>query len=57
MGEKHRRDERESRSQSEPRIPKGHFNSDGMSQGKQDGPVRKTPDAYNEHREERRDER
>ncbi len=39
--------------QSEPRaqvrVPKGHFNSDGMSEGKQSGAVRKTPDANCEH--------
>ncbi len=28
-------------------LPKGHFNSDGTSQGKQTGPVRPTADAYN----------
>ncbi len=47
MSEHEKRGE-EPRSQSEPRLPPGHFGRDGLSQGKQDGPVRKTPDAYNE---------
>ncbi len=55
MGEK-RQERGEPRSQSDPRLPRGHFNSEGMSQGKQEGPVRKTPDANNERREDRRNE-
>jgi len=39
------------RSNSEPKLPKGHFDSDGKSQGKQEGAVRKTPDAYQGPRE------
>ena len=46
-----KRDNRESRPRSEPKLPKGHFNEDGLSQGKQTGPVRKTPDACNERGE------
>ncbi len=38
----------QSTSRSQPRIPAGHFDRDGVSQGKQTGPVRKTPDACNE---------
>lgn len=45
------RNSNESRSQSQPRIPSGHFNSDGQSNGKQNGPVRPTPDANNERKE------
>jgi len=33
------------------RLPKGHFDSDGMSQGKPDGPCRPTADAYQGPRE------
>ena len=39
-------DERaESRAQPNQKLPPGHFDRDGMSQGKQDGAVRKTWDA------------
>lgn len=41
-----KRDERRSESQPCQRLPKGHFDSDGVSQGKQDGAVRPTADAY-----------
>ena len=37
----------ESRSNSNQRIPAGHFNSDGQSEGKQSGAVRPTSDANN----------
>lgn len=37
----------QSQPQSQPRTPAGHFNRDGMSQGKQTGPVRSDCDAYN----------
>jgi len=37
----------ESRSNSNQRIPSGNFNTDGVSQGKQSGAVRPTPDANN----------
>ena len=40
-----------SRSQSQPRTPSGHFNTDGMSQGKKDGAVRPTPDANNDRKD------
>lgn len=33
--------------QSNLKIPTGHFNQDGLSNGKRDGAVRSTPDAYN----------
>lgn len=46
---------KEPRSQSEPKLPRGHFSEDGLSQGKRDGAVRPTPDACNERDE--RDER
>lgn len=42
----------ETKSRSEPKIPKGHFNEEGMSQGKEKGPVRPTPDAHNERNQE-----
>jgi len=34
--------------QSQPRLPAGHFNSNGQSQGKTTGAVRPTPDACND---------
>jgi hypothetical protein len=39
---------RDERSEAQPcqRLPKGHFDSDGKSQGEQTGAVRKSPDAY-----------
>jgi hypothetical protein len=47
------REERgESRAQPNQRLPKGHFDSDGLSQGKQDGAVRPTADAYQGPRSE-----
>jgi len=39
-----------SQSQSQPRTPSGHFNSNGQSQGKQSGAVRPSPDACNERK-------
>lgn len=33
-------------SNSNQRLPGGNWNSDGLSQGKQEGAVRPTPDAY-----------
>lgn len=39
------------RSQSEPRYSSGHFSRDGLSQGKQTGAVRPTPDANNTQKE------
>jgi hypothetical protein len=41
-----REDRGESRAQPNQRLPKGHFDSDGLSQGKQEGPCRPTADAY-----------
>ncbi|HWW29940.1 MAG TPA: hypothetical protein VNY80_09990 [Steroidobacteraceae bacterium] len=42
-----KRDERgESRAQPNQRLPKGHFDSDGLSEGAQTGCVRRSPDAY-----------
>lgn len=41
-----REDRGESRAQPNQRLPKGHFDSDGKSQGERDGCVRSTPDAY-----------
>ncbi len=40
-----------SQSQSQPRMPSGHFNSNGQSQGKETGAVRPTPDAFNNVKE------
>jgi hypothetical protein len=40
----------QSRSQSQPRLPAGHFNSNGESQGKQSGAVRPQPDACNDRK-------
>lgn len=40
-----------SQSQSQPCLPKGHFNTNGQSDGKQSGSVRPTPDAYNNVKE------
>lgn len=34
------------------RLPKGHFDADGLSEGKQSGPCRSTPDAYQGPRSE-----
>lgn len=45
MANKHQH--KEVRSQSEPKLPKGHFGEDGLSKGKKDGAVRPTADAYN----------
>jgi hypothetical protein len=42
----------ESRAQPNQRLPKGHFDSDGLSEGKQTGPVRPTCDAYQGPRSE-----
>lgn len=36
--------------QSNQRLPAGHFNSNGQSQGKQTGAVRPSPDARNERK-------
>jgi hypothetical protein len=41
-----KRDEHRSEPQPCQRLPKGHFDSDGLSQGKQEGPCRPTADAY-----------
>jgi len=35
------------------RYPKGHFDEEGLSQGKQEGAVRPTMDAYQGERSER----
>lgn len=40
-----RKDQGESRAQPNQRLPKGNFNSDGLSQGKATGPVRPGWDA------------
>ena len=40
-----------SQSQSQPRTPSGHFDREGLSQGKQSGSVRPTPDANNTQKE------
>lgn len=45
-----KRESTPSRSQSQPRTPAGHFNSNGTSQGKQTGPVRREADACNEQK-------
>jgi hypothetical protein len=37
--------------QSNQRLPAGHFNSNGTSQGKQSGAVRPSPDACNDCKE------
>jgi hypothetical protein len=42
----------ESRAQPNQRLPKGHFDSDGRSEGKSTGPVRPTHDAYQGPRSE-----
>ena len=42
----------ESRSQADPRLPKGHFDSDGLSQGDAKGPCRPGHDAYQGPRSE-----
>ena len=47
-----KRDERQSESQPCQRLPKGHFDSDGLSQGKPTGPVRSDCDAYQGPRSE-----
>ena len=58
MAEKSQKDHSPTRSNSEPRLPHGHFNADGQSQGKHTGPVRSTPDAYNHQRQnDKREER
>jgi len=46
-----KRDEHRSEPQPNQRLPKGHFDSDGVSQGKRDGPCRPTPNAYQGPRE------
>lgn len=43
-----------SRSQSQPRTPSGHFDREGLSQGKQGGAVRPTPDANCDRSKERK---
>jgi hypothetical protein len=47
-----KRDERRSEAQPNQRLPKGHFDSDGLSQGERDGTCRPTPDAYQGPRSE-----
>jgi hypothetical protein len=42
----------ESRAQPNQRLPGGHFDSDGRSQGESKGPCRPTPDAYQGPRSE-----
>jgi hypothetical protein len=42
----------ESRAQPNQRLPRGHFDSDGLSQGKEKGPVRSECDAYQGPRSE-----
>ncbi|WP_167313399.1 hypothetical protein [Ralstonia insidiosa] len=37
----------QNKSQSQPRTPSGHFNHEGLSQGKQSGAVRPDCDAHN----------
>jgi hypothetical protein len=37
-------------SQSQPRVPSGHFNQEGTSQGKQSGAVRPSSDACNDRK-------
>ena len=46
----------EKKSESKPNqsLPKGHFNSDGQSQGKSTGVVRPQCDAYNTRTESRK---
>ena len=45
MANKHERNG-DSRAQPNQKLPPGHFDRDGLSQGKQDGAVRPTRDAY-----------
>ena len=54
-----KREERseESRAQPNQRLPKGHFDSDGLSRGEQTGAVRKSPDAEQGPRPEREESR
>lgn len=47
-----KREQHRSEPQAHPTLPRGHFNHQGESQGKQTGAVRKSPDAYNEQRRE-----
>jgi hypothetical protein len=47
-----REERRESRAQPNQRLPKGHFDEDGLSIGKSTGPVRPTADAYQGPRSE-----
>jgi len=49
-----KREEKESRAQPNQRLPKDHFDSDGKSQGKQEGPVRPGWDAYQTKESERK---
>jgi hypothetical protein len=49
---KRERDERDSCCIANQRLPKGHFDSDGRSEGKSTGPVRPTHDAYQGPRSE-----
>lgn len=46
------RERGESECNSNQRLPSGNWNSDGLSQGKQEGAVRPTPDAYQGPRSE-----
>jgi hypothetical protein len=40
-------DQREVKPQPNQRLPKDHFDNEGLSQGPQSGPVRKSYDAHN----------
>jgi len=42
-----------SQPKSQPRLPTGHFDRNGTSQGQQSGAVRKSPDAYNDRKEQK----
>jgi hypothetical protein len=44
-------DQRQVQPQPNQRLPAGHFDSDGKSQGQQSGAVRKSPDACQERSE------
>jgi hypothetical protein len=47
-----KREQDQPESQPNQRLPKGHFDSDGLSQGKPAGPVRSDCDAYQGPRSE-----
>jgi len=52
MAKRDREERGESRAQPNQRLPKGHWDEDGRSQGKETGAVRPTCDAYQGPRSE-----